>query len=354
MLRILPSRERVEEELLEVAWRDGVSLGGGALTLLELVALLAPREPVDAIAQRAILEGCSRGLDLGPLHTVRGRAGFAGAALEAIGSLKAGRCTSEELSSLAQRAQGPRSARLKAIAHLYSAYEHALSDRSVVDPSDRLAHAVVRLDDLHAPLPQVLASAPSVVFEDLYDFTPLRLELVLALARRFEANGRGQRVQLLLPHDPERPELTAFVDPTWEAVYRHAQETRALDLAPKVYGDAESGPAGLARQLFRSGASPPWQGPPCRAALVVRHRRRGMGCGGPGCAGAARGRRCPGVDRHRGAAARFGRAAIGPGAGARRRAHPDSTRSTLARVPHREARASPARRARGGSLTGGA
>jgi hypothetical protein len=31
MLRILPSRERVEEEMLEVAWRDGVSLGGGAL-----------------------------------------------------------------------------------------------------------------------------------------------------------------------------------------------------------------------------------------------------------------------------------------------------------------------------------
>ena len=29
------------------------------------------------------------------------------------------------------------------------------------------------------------------------------------------------------------------VDPTWEEVYRRAQTTRALDLGPKVYGDAD-------------------------------------------------------------------------------------------------------------------
>jgi hypothetical protein len=261
MLRILPSRERVEEELLEVAWREGVSLGGGALALPEFVALLAPREPVDALAQRAIFEGCARGVDLGPFHAVRGSAGFAAAALEAIAALKAGRCGSKELNALAERAQGPRSGRLEAIARLYAAYERALSERSADDPSDRLARAVARLDDRRAPLPPVLAAAASVSFEDLYDFTPLRLELVLALARRFEAEGRGQRVQLLLPHDPERPELTSFVDSTWEEVYRRAQTTRALDLVPKVYGDAESGPARLARRLFRRTATA-WPGPP--------------------------------------------------------------------------------------------
>src|SRR3990172_1780307 len=106
MLRILPSRERVEEELLEIAWREGVSLGG-ALALPELVALLAPREPVDALAQRAIFEGC-----------VRGRTGFAAAALEASAALKAGRCGSKELNALAERAQGSRSGRLEAIARL--------------------------------------------------------------------------------------------------------------------------------------------------------------------------------------------------------------------------------------------
>src|SRR3990172_7980726 len=154
MLRILPSRERVEEELLEIAWREGVSLGG-ALALPELVALLAPREPVDALAQRAIFEGCARGVDLGPFHAVRGRTGFAAAALEAIAALKAGRCGSKELNALAERAQGSRSGRLEAIARLYAAYERALSGRSADDPSDRLSRAVARLDDRRAPLPPV-------------------------------------------------------------------------------------------------------------------------------------------------------------------------------------------------------
>jgi hypothetical protein len=124
MLRILPSRERVEEELLEVAWREGVSLGGGTLALPELVALLAPREPVDALAQRN-LRGQFARCRPGAVSRRGGRAGFAAAALEAIAALKAGAVAPPRMSRLAERDQGLRSARLTAIARLYAAYQRA-------------------------------------------------------------------------------------------------------------------------------------------------------------------------------------------------------------------------------------
>jgi hypothetical protein len=266
MLRILPSHERVEDELLRSAARDGASLGGAALPWPELVALLSPEEPVGALAQRAIMEGCARETALGPLDAVKARAGFAEAALDAIAALKAGRCRPEELERLAERVSGPRAPRLAAIARLYSEYQRSLAALAAGDPSDRLFQASARLDDEASPLPPALAAADVVAFEDLYDLSPLRLEIVLALARRFEAEGRGQRVQLLLPHDPERPEVMGFVDPIWEEVYRRAGESRALDLAPKSYGEEGSGPARLARSLFRR-AKVPWEGPPAAQVL---------------------------------------------------------------------------------------
>jgi hypothetical protein len=60
-------------------------------------------------------------------------------------------------------------------------------------------------------------------------------------------------------------QLQSPLDPTWEEIYRRAQATLALDLVPKAYGEAESGPACLARRLFRRTATA-WQGPQREAA----------------------------------------------------------------------------------------
>ncbi len=291
MLRIFPSRERVDDELLRSAARDGAALGGAALAWPELVALLAPEEPVDALTQRAIMERCAREAPPGPLEAVSARAGFAAAALDAVAALKAGRCPPEELSRLAERAAGPRAPRLRALARLCSAYQRSLAARGAGDPADRLSRAIARAGDAASSLPPALAGADGLAFEDLYDLSPLRLELVLALARRFEAEGRGQRVQLLLPHDPERPEVMAFVDPVWEEVYRRAVEVRTLDLAPKTYGDQGAGPARLARCLYRRSGDA-WSGPPAaqilscatapeEAAAVARSVRARLAAGAP-------------------------------------------------------------------------
>ncbi|MFN7134027.1 MAG: hypothetical protein ACK4N5_18260, partial [Myxococcales bacterium] len=263
---MLPDRERVEEELVQLLEVDGIALGADLLTLHELIELLSAERPagrvlVDGLTARALLAECAAEVDLGPFARVAGRPGFIRAAHETINSLKAGRCRADEFARILERFPPVRAKRIAGLARLYARFEEVLAERGLCDAHDLLEHAIGALRNRATPLPPALAEAQEVRFEDVYDWFPLRMELVLALADRFEAEGDGRVVRILLPHDPERPELMAWVDPVFEQFYRRAQTSRALEVEVKQYGHPDSGPARLARAVFRTPA-PEWRDPP--------------------------------------------------------------------------------------------
>ena len=273
LLRVLPDRERVEEELLLNLGASGVALGADLLTFPDFLQLFEAlrddkRVLIEPLAARAVLGQCAAAVDMGPFAPVKGKPGFLKAAQETIASLKSGRCWAETFADAAARFPPERAGRIEALARLYRAYEEALEERGLCDEKDCLAAAVLRVKDATKALPAALLTADVVVFEDLYDFPPLRLELLLALAARLESEGRGQRLRILLPHDTERPELMAFVDPVYEQLYKRATESRTLEIVPKSYGALNAGPPRLARALFRS-PPPSWEGEPAATVLSL-------------------------------------------------------------------------------------
>jgi RecB family exonuclease len=270
-LRILPDRERVEEELLAAVGQRGVALGADLLTLADFRALLENlradgRLLIDSVTARVLLGNCAARTELGPFEPVKSRPRFLRIAHDLLASFKSGRCGPESFAEAGRRLPPETAGRVEAIARLYTSYEVALASRRLCDEKDADQAAVARMRDASRPLPQTLAAAALVVFEDLYDWTPLRLELVLALAARFDHEGRGQRVRILLPHEPERPELMGFVDPVYEDLYARASDLSSLEVVTKSYGSAGARPAMLSRSLFRAPA-PPWEGPPAVAVL---------------------------------------------------------------------------------------
>lgn len=113
---------------------------------------------------------------------------------------------------------GLRVARLRELTRIFGRYERALAQLGWLDDGLMLRVALESVRDERFALPPLLDGG-RVVFEDIYDWSPVRVDLVRELARRM-SRERGQHlrfsedhVEIHLPYDFDRPNLFHYLEP---------------------------------------------------------------------------------------------------------------------------------------------
>jgi RecB family exonuclease len=235
-LWVLPSADRVEEELLRRARESGgAALGLGLSTVRELEsALFAAAElaPIDRVGAELIASSV-----LGDAEAGQAR-GF----LAVYDALRAGGGTLEQLSAVARRLPGLSGRRAQRIARFARDFEGALAERGLTDEEGARARLAERLPG--ARLPDELARAGGIVVEDLIDLSPARVRWLAAIA------GRGLRVLVRVPQIGDRAGLAGSL----ELLERALSDSGAIEIAGKEYGTGRL--AAWQRRLFQERGAP--------------------------------------------------------------------------------------------------
>ncbi|HVE83929.1 MAG TPA: PD-(D/E)XK nuclease family protein [Myxococcales bacterium] len=251
-IRVFPDADRVEEALVDAAVEGGGFADGSAfLTFGELVdALGGPRalgrRPCSPLTARVVLWAAAQRLGPGPFGASVHEPGFARAALDLVFELKAGGLGAEDFARAVEELPPSRAERARYLARLYAAYEARMAELKLADREDEVRGALLRVQQ--GELPEPILRAGRLELRGVYDFPPLRLELLLALARACES----KRVNLLL----ELPgagsaAVDLAVDPVLGAIERAGAELTYLD-AHKTDLVGEGRPlAALGAHLFR-------------------------------------------------------------------------------------------------------
>ncbi len=198
VLRVFPDGDRVEQALVDAAEHQPFVDASGYLSFAQLVDECEParelsRRPCSTLTARVVLWAAAQELPSGPFRAFVQEPAFARAAIELIHDLKAGRCGPADFAAAVDRLPSTRRQRAHFLARLYEAYEQRMAALRLADREDLLRGA---LSAIRRGMPKALASASAIEIHDLYDFTPLRLDFVLALAQRCQAEGVRFRMEL--------------------------------------------------------------------------------------------------------------------------------------------------------------
>jgi len=249
-LAVLPDAARVEERLRRLAREPGRAIVAGkvACSLAELERELV-REAQRAgacpalasrFALRLALREAARDHSQGPYFAIRREPGYARALGDLASALGQGLLSPAELLAL----DVPE--RVRGLARTLQAAGEALSRAGLVDAHEALRLGIAFLETKRK-LPGFLADASELVFEEILDWTPLRLRLLASLSVLVP-------VRLRLPWSPGRPELTEALEPTLRAVESLTGPAPELEL----YDPAEGAPAlaPFLRRMFAAGGAP--------------------------------------------------------------------------------------------------
>ena len=250
-LHVFPDAGRVEEALLdEAARRGGFADASGFLTFAQLIerlegARFLGRRPASPLASRAALWACAQELGSGPFGAFVHEPAFARAALELVFELKAGDVPPATFAEAVEHLPPQRLPRARYLARLYAAYEEKLLGLKLADREDATRGARDRLDA--KGLPAFLRAARAVEVRHLYDFSPLRLDLLRALAARCEEAEVGF---LLEAPAAGAPGVDLAVDPALAAFERRWQEAVHLSAQKADFTGPEYPLGALGRFLF--------------------------------------------------------------------------------------------------------
>ncbi len=250
-LTVLPDAARVEEHVVRRA--APFVAGTVAWTLAQLERELV-REARAAGACQKVASGEALALlfrDVcreetpreGPFWGIRDQPGFARAVQDLLAAITQGLLEPAELLRLPL----PDTARerIAPLATLLVRARQALGRRGLADPNRALRLSVDALEG-GGELPPVVRNAPELIFEAIFDWTPLRVRMVAALAAR-------TRVRVRLPWSAQ-PDLREAVEPALRAFEALGGAQAAPEL--ELFDPAGGGPlAGFLHALF-GGAGP--------------------------------------------------------------------------------------------------
>lgn len=248
-IAVLPDAARALERMLRLARGRGFVAGKVAWTVAQLERELvreaqragACPEVASPHALQLALREAARNHSAGPYFAIRNQGGYAAALGDLLAALTDGLLDPTQLRVTEEVPE-----RVTALASTLSAARQALERAGLADPHQALRLAVEHLERGGA-LPGELAAAAELEFDSVFDWTPLRLRLVAALAARV-------RVRIRLGWPAGRPELTEALEPTLRALEKLPDPAPELEL----FDPEESSPA-LApwlRGLFAEGATP--------------------------------------------------------------------------------------------------
>ncbi|MFZ5471193.1 MAG: PD-(D/E)XK nuclease family protein [Myxococcota bacterium] len=252
-IRVYPDAERVEQALVDAAVANAGFVDASAFfSFAQLVQACEGgrhlgRRPASPLTARVVLWAAAHKLPPGPFRGFVNEPAFARAALELIFDLKAASCGVEELAQAVKKFPEARRERGELLAGLYGAYEKQMAKLTLADREDVLSAAEAVL--ISHGLPKKLVGATALEMNDVYDFSPRRLQFVLALAAQCQKAKVDFRLELPAAG-------TAAIDAAVHAVAREF-EKRWKDLeVDLVYRDLslEDRPlARLGRSLFSDG-----------------------------------------------------------------------------------------------------
>src|SRR6266849_582454 len=236
-LTVLPDAARVDEYLVRRA--APFVTGRVATTLAQLERDLVP-EALSLLFRDVCREETPRE---GPFWGIRDQPGFARAAQDLLAALAHGLIEPAELLRLPLPEEARE--RIAPLSTLLVRARHALDRRGLADPNRALR---LSIDALAAggELPAPLRSAPEITFDAIFDWTPLRVRMVAALAAR-------TRVRVRLPWSAQ-PDLREAVEPALRAFEALGGTQAAPEL--ELFDPAGEGAlAGFLHALF-GGAGP--------------------------------------------------------------------------------------------------
>ncbi|HZR09036.1 MAG TPA: hypothetical protein VFA79_10670, partial [Myxococcales bacterium] len=248
-IAILPDSARALERMLRLTRERGFVAGKVAWTVAQLERELvreaqragACPEIASPHALQLALRDAARNHSAGPYFAIRNQGGYAAALGDLLAAVTDGLLDPSELRAAADIPE-----RAAALGRTLCAARQALEHAGLADPHLALRLAVEHLERGGA-LPRELAAAAELQFDSVFDWTPLRLRLVSALAARVPV-----RIRLAWPAG--RPELTEALEPTLRALEKLPDPAPELEL----FDPEEASPA-LApwlRALFAEGAAP--------------------------------------------------------------------------------------------------
>ncbi|MDX1778836.1 MAG: hypothetical protein R3339_08135, partial [Thermodesulfobacteriota bacterium] len=217
-LHILPTFLRVEEEIESLLDQseNGVIFGRKIVTFPQLFELIYEEIPAAQIVlslpgQRVLIE---RILDT--LYSTKPQGYFtplikskslSKTLLNIVNSLKSNNISYKEFSGLVKGCISGNNNKLVEVAGVYRHYQMSLAENGLVDGND-LNWAVKDFVSDHKNEISFLKGLHHLIIEDIYDFTPVQFDLIVALAQRIE------HTTVIIPYDHDRSDIFGFVERT--------------------------------------------------------------------------------------------------------------------------------------------
>jgi ATP-dependent helicase/nuclease subunit B len=217
-LHILPTFLRVEEEIESLLDKseNEVVFGRKIVTFPQLFDLIYEEIPTAQIVlslpgQRIlierILDALYRDKPDGYFTPLINSKSLSKTLINIFNNLKSYNINDKEFSDLVNRSASGNHKKLGEVARVYSHYQMALTESGLADGND-INWTVKDFVADHKNEISFLKGVHHLIIEDIYDFTPVQFDLIVALAQRIK------HTTVIIPYDHDRSDIFGFVERT--------------------------------------------------------------------------------------------------------------------------------------------
>ncbi|MBW1838425.1 MAG: hypothetical protein JRI49_00695, partial [Deltaproteobacteria bacterium] len=204
-LHILPTFLRVEEEMMSGLKESecGAIFGKRVFTFPQLIERIYEEVPnkeslLSSLGQLVLIEkvinSIYKGKKEGYFTPLVGSRTFSITLRNMLNNLKSFNIICDEYEGIVEQWKGPDREKLIELASIYRCYQTSLIDHELIDLNDMSVMVKDFVTDLDNEI-AFLKGSRRVIVEDMYDFTPVQLDFIVALAHRVE------HTDVIIPYD---------------------------------------------------------------------------------------------------------------------------------------------------------
>ena len=256
-LHILPTFLRVEEEVTSALNKNecGVVFGKKIFTFPQLIERIFEEIkrnktllslPGQLVLIEKVIDTIYKGKEDGYFKPLINSRTFSNTLINMINTLKIYDISSVAFDGIVKRWRGEDKERLMELASVYRYYHLKLEELELIDHNDM--NIVVR--DFVANKGNEIAflnGVHNLKVEDIYDFTPVQFDLIIALAHRVE------HTDVIIPYDHDRGDIFGYVERTIRKFESLWELNVDISLNFKTQRDDSQGKlSGITKNYFRS------------------------------------------------------------------------------------------------------